>query len=127
MENGKWKIVAKNCEIAKTGEIGKNSWDRSNSSRASKKKRKKPNKIKQTPPQKKEAEKNAKQCEKKQENSPQVAIKRQWEIGPEIVRLQMPEMRSSSWWAAELLLEMKGALAGAAERCLPMKLETATP
>lgn len=59
---------------------------------------------------------------KKQENSPQVAIKRQWEIGAEIVRLQMPEMLSPRWWAAELL-EMKGA----AERCLQMKLETATP
>lgn len=68
--------------------------------------KKKPNKIKQTPSPEKEPKKswkNAKQCEKKQqENSPQVAIKRQWEIGPEIVRLQMPEMRSPRWWAAEL-------------------------
>lgn len=122
MENRCKKIV----KFAKTGEIGKNSWDR----RASKKKQKKKNIIKtDTPLQKKKPKKVAAKMrsnENENENSPQVAIKRQWEIGPEIVRLRQDA-------GDERAEDVEGAGAGAgagveaAERCRQMELETATP
>lgn len=66
--------------------------------------------------------------ENENENSPQVAIKRQWEIGPEIVRLRQDA-------GDERAEDVEGARAGAgagdgveaAERCRQMELETATP
>lgn len=72
------------------------------------------------------------------ENSPQVAIKRQWEIGPEIVRLRQDagdERAEDVEGAGAEDVEGAGAGAGAvvgvvaeaAERCRQMKLETATP
>lgn len=66
------------------------------------------------------------------ENSPQVAIKRQWEIGPEIVRLRQDagderaedvEGAGAGAGAGAVV----GVVAEAAERCRQMKLETATP
>lgn len=62
------------------------------------------------------------------ENSPQVAIKRQWEIGPEIVRLRR-DAGDERAAAVEGARAVAGAavVAEAAERCRQMKLKTATP